>query len=88
MGLPQLVTLSIDGVIQRPRYCSIVHLGTKNNLFSKLTEPTIKGATLNEKTVLFSIEKLNNSSQLAILAHQQVILPLASPGNIRKVVTA
>ena len=34
-----------------------------------MTEPTIKGTTLNEKAVLFSIEKLNNFSQLAVLAH-------------------
>ena len=38
-------------------------------LLLKMTEPTIKSATFNEKPVLFSIEKINNFSQLAVLAH-------------------
>ena len=42
----------------------------------KLTKPTVKGATFDEETILFSIKKFNNFSKLAVLAHQLDFLHL------------
>ena len=60
-----------------------------------LTFLTIKGATFNEESILFSVKKLDNFSQLevlahqqVILAHQQVILTFSSSRDLRKVVSS
>ena len=52
------------------------------------SKPTIKGSTFNEEAVLFPIEKLNNFSQLTILAHQQAILSLSLTRDLGEVVIA
>ena len=54
----------------------------------ELTERTVEGSTFNEESILFPVKKLNNSSHLVVLAHQQLVRPLSCPGDMRKVVTA
>ena len=54
----------------------------------ELTERTVEGSTFNEESILFPVKKLNNSSHLVVLAHQQLVWPLSCPRDMRKVVTA
>ena len=96
MGLPQRVTLSIGGAIQTPKYCSVIHLKIQSYYHDvrfkyvniQLGVLTIKGATFNEESVLFSVEKLNNFSQLAVLAHQLFILSLSRARDVGEVVSS
>ena len=58
------------------------------NIQLGLTEFTIKGATFNEESILFSVEKLNKFPQLAVLAHQLLFLSLSRARDVGEVVAA
>ena len=93
MGLPQPVTLSIGGVIQTPEYCSVTHLKIMIDYRFKYIDIqlgllTIEGTTFNEESILFSVEKLNNFSQLAVLAHQLLVFSLSRARYVGEVILA